>query len=180
MGMATSYRTLGRREDALVGFRRLIEVSGDNTRATLAIADIEFERGNFDQAAQALEDAVDTTEAPSLINNKLGEVRVEQGRTAEAMKLFAKAVEEKDDFALPYFNLAVLYEERGEVQRAVSNYEKAVELGVHRIIPLRCEHGVIDPREGKLSRWVTLMKSALKQCGRSWLPVIARCRRAML
>ncbi|MDX2473389.1 MAG: RsmE family RNA methyltransferase [Candidatus Krumholzibacteria bacterium] len=54
--------------------------------------------------------------------------------------------------------------------------EKAVELGVHRIIPLRCEHGVIDPREGKLSRWVTLMKSALKQCGRSWLPVLAAPR----
>ncbi len=50
--------------------------------------------------------------------------------------------------------------------------EKAVELGVHRIIPLRCDHGVIDPREGKQSRWETLMKSALKQCGRSWLPIL--------
>ena len=50
--------------------------------------------------------------------------------------------------------------------------EKAVELGAHRIIPLRCEHGVIDPREGKQSRWVTLMKSALKQCGRSCLPAL--------
>jgi 16S rRNA (uracil1498-N3)-methyltransferase len=48
--------------------------------------------------------------------------------------------------------------------------EKAVELGAHRIMPLRCEHGVIDPREGKQSRWVTIMKSAVKQCGRSWLP----------
>ena len=51
--------------------------------------------------------------------------------------------------------------------------EKAVELGVHRIIPLRCEHGVIDPREGKLNRWTAIMKSALKQCGRSWRPTLA-------
>jgi len=51
--------------------------------------------------------------------------------------------------------------------------EKAVELGVHRIVPLRCEHGVIDPREGKQSRWLSLMKSAVKQCGRSWLPSLA-------
>lgn len=51
--------------------------------------------------------------------------------------------------------------------------EKAVELGAHRIVPLRCEHGVIDPREGKQSRWVTIMKSAVKQCGRSWLPELA-------
>jgi len=51
--------------------------------------------------------------------------------------------------------------------------EKAVELGAHRIIPLRCEHGVVDPRAGKQGRWLTLMKSALKQCGRSWLPDLA-------
>jgi len=50
--------------------------------------------------------------------------------------------------------------------------EKAVELGAHRIIPLRCDHGVIDPRAGKQSRWNALMKSALKQCGRSWLPTL--------
>lgn len=52
--------------------------------------------------------------------------------------------------------------------------EKAVELGAHQIIPLRCELGVIDPREGKQERWVSLMKSAVKQCGRSWLPGLAR------
>lgn len=51
--------------------------------------------------------------------------------------------------------------------------EKAVELGAHHIVPLRCEHGVIDPRTGKQSRWVSVMKSAVKQCGRSWLPTLA-------
>jgi len=51
--------------------------------------------------------------------------------------------------------------------------EKAVELGAHRIVPLLCEHGVITPREGKQTRWLALMKSAVKQCGRSWLPELA-------
>lgn len=51
--------------------------------------------------------------------------------------------------------------------------EKGVELGAHRILPLRCRHGVIDPREGKQERWLTIMKAAVKQCGRSWLPELA-------
>ena len=51
--------------------------------------------------------------------------------------------------------------------------EKGVELGAHRILPLRCRHGVIDPREGKRERWLTIMKAAVKQCGRSWLPELA-------
>ncbi len=48
--------------------------------------------------------------------------------------------------------------------------EKAVELGVHTVTPLRTEHGVIDPRDGKLDRWRGLFVSALKQSGRCHLP----------
>ena len=48
--------------------------------------------------------------------------------------------------------------------------EKAVELGVHAITPLRCEHGVIDPRAGKQDRWRGLLTAALKQSGRCHLP----------
>lgn len=51
--------------------------------------------------------------------------------------------------------------------------EKAVEAGVHEIVPLITEHGVVDPRAGKKGRWQTLLTTAVKQCGRSWLPVLA-------
>jgi len=51
--------------------------------------------------------------------------------------------------------------------------EKAVELGVHAIVPLVTRHGVIDPRQGKQARWGSLLKAALKQSGRSWLPHLA-------
>ena len=51
--------------------------------------------------------------------------------------------------------------------------EKAVEAGVHEIVPLITEHGVVDPRAGKKGRWQTLLTTAVKQCGRSWLPALA-------
>lgn len=51
--------------------------------------------------------------------------------------------------------------------------EKSVELGAHEFLPLETELGVIDPRPGKLERWRTIMTAALKQSGRSWLPVLA-------
>lgn len=50
--------------------------------------------------------------------------------------------------------------------------EKAVELGAHRIVPLKCERGVIDPRDGKVERWRGLVAGALKQSDRCWLPEI--------
>jgi 16S rRNA (uracil1498-N3)-methyltransferase len=50
--------------------------------------------------------------------------------------------------------------------------EKAVELGAHEFLPLKTEFGVVDPRPGKQGRWQSLMLAALKQSGRSWLPVL--------
>ena len=50
--------------------------------------------------------------------------------------------------------------------------EKAVELGAHRITPLITDHGVIEPGSGRRQRWLTIMKSALKQSGRCWLPLL--------
>ena len=51
--------------------------------------------------------------------------------------------------------------------------EKAVELGVHEVVPLVTEFSVVDPRAGKLDRWRHIMISAVKQSGRSWLPALA-------
>ncbi len=48
--------------------------------------------------------------------------------------------------------------------------EKAVELGVHRIVPLMTEHVVKDLKNTKVKRWQTIMRTAIKQCGRSYLP----------
>lgn len=50
--------------------------------------------------------------------------------------------------------------------------EKAVELGVHAVTPLRTERGVIDPRDGKLDRWQGILVAAIKQSGRAHLPAL--------
>ena len=51
--------------------------------------------------------------------------------------------------------------------------EKAVELGAARLLPLVTARGVIEPGEGRRARWESLMRAALKQCGRSRLPELA-------
>jgi 16S rRNA (uracil1498-N3)-methyltransferase len=48
--------------------------------------------------------------------------------------------------------------------------EKAVELGAHRVLPLQCERGVIEPGAGRRERWRGVMLAALKQSGRCVLP----------
>ncbi len=50
--------------------------------------------------------------------------------------------------------------------------EKAVEIGVSRIIPIESENAVLKAGPQKLARWRRVALAAMKQCGRSVLPEI--------
>lgn len=57
--------------------------------------------------------------------------------------------------------------------------EKAVELGVGTIVPMRTERTVpvvTEKEERKISRWMRIANSASKQCGRRELPVVSDIR----
>lgn len=76
---------------------------------------------------------------------------------------------DEDEFATPRLVLAIAVVKAKRFEWAL---EKAVELGVHRIVPLLTEHGIMEPGGNKPKRWRTIMRSAIKQCGRSFLPVL--------
>lgn len=55
--------------------------------------------------------------------------------------------------------------------------QKAVELGVTRIIPLATDRTVVrlrdrDDAQKKQERWQTIALEACKQCGQNWIPVV--------
>jgi 16S rRNA (uracil1498-N3)-methyltransferase len=74
------------------------------------------------------------------------------------------------EFAQPQLVLACAVVKAKRFEWAL---EKAVEAGAHQVVPLRTEHGVVEPGGGKFQRWQTIMKAALKQSGRTWLPDLA-------
>ncbi len=76
-------------------------------------------------------------------------MRVEQGRDDEAVPLFERAITPDDGFALPHFNLGVLYEKRGDVARR----HRAVRAGDRA----RAERssGPSSTSAGSTPRWAT-------------------------
>jgi len=50
--------------------------------------------------------------------------------------------------------------------------EKAVELGAHEIWPLDSDNAVVHPGSGRVQRWRAALRTAVKQSGRSHLPVL--------
>ncbi len=125
-GLATSHQRLGRVDDALVGYRRLLDIAGQDSKATLAIADIEVERGALADAEATLRHAAQPG-APALLFNRLGEVEALGGQTDAARRSFAAAIAGNPRLSQPYFNLAVICEETGDLESARTRYEEAID-----------------------------------------------------
>ena len=125
-GLAAAYRRLGRTDDAILGFERLFELSHRDVRTALPLSELYQETGRIDDAAEVLAEVAGQPDVPAILFNSLGELRVLQGRGAEAAPLFERAIEANPELALPYFNLAVLLEEEGHAARAISLYEHAI------------------------------------------------------
>lgn len=124
-GLATVHLRLERTEDALLGYSRLLEIAGQDSKATLAIADIEVERGQLDQARATLARAA-VPGAPAILFNRLGEVEALAGRPEEARQQFQSAIEASDRLSQPHFNLAVMLEQSNDLERAKTEYEIAI------------------------------------------------------
>jgi 16S rRNA (uracil1498-N3)-methyltransferase len=71
----------------------------------------------------------------------------------------------------PSLNVALAVSLLKNPARFDSVVEKATELGVRHIIPMRCERTV--PYHEKHDRLEKIAIAAVKQCGRSWLPRIS-------
>ncbi|MCK5377682.1 MAG: sulfatase-like hydrolase/transferase, partial [Acidobacteria bacterium] len=126
-GLAIAYAELGRDEEAALGFRRLLEFSPRDIKAALPLADIYEKAGRIDDAAGVLAEICEQPEPPPALVNRLGELRVLQGREADARALFERAIAGNAEMAKPYYNLAVITEESGDFNQAVRLYESAIE-----------------------------------------------------
>jgi tetratricopeptide (TPR) repeat protein len=66
----------------------------------------------------------------------------------------------KDDFALPHFNLGVVYEERGDLQPAVEQYERAIEIAP-KFFKAQFNLGRICGRQGDVGRQQELWEGSI-------------------
>jgi len=128
LGLANAYHELGRIDEAIVGYRRLLEVAGQDSKATMALARIHVERGELSQAEEVLAAAAEGREPPPVVTNKLGEVMALLGRRGEAETRFRQAIASNPELGEAHYNLAVLLDEAGKPFEAVETYQRAAEL----------------------------------------------------
>lgn len=161
LGLANAYRELGRIDEAVVGYRRLLDVAGQDAKATMALARIHVDGGELSEAERVLAAAAEGREPPAVITNKLGEVMALLGRSGDAEARFRQAISSNPELGEAHFNLAVLLDEWGRTEDAIIAYRQAAELRARDHRP-RFNLGRLYGRQGRADLQIEAYRGAVE------------------
>jgi arylsulfatase A-like enzyme/Tfp pilus assembly protein PilF len=126
--LALAYRDSGKIDEARAGFERVQQLNPRAARALYQLANLSAGRGDFAAAAATLEKglALDGDHAAFLV--KLGEARLELKQLDAAQDALVRAIKTKPDQPMAHYDLALVYEARGDSQSAATEYEAEIKV----------------------------------------------------
>lgn len=123
LGLADAYRLAERYDEAAAGYRRLLELDPNDNKAHYHLAEIHAARAEYAEALEVLAGLEATGEERAPARNLKGECLLSLGRLDEAEAELRLALQMDDQLSDAWYNLALLFEERGDGTGAIEAYE---------------------------------------------------------
>lgn len=117
-----------RREEAIALVRRIIELNPGDTAALSLLANLYSAVGQPEKAAAIYREVLEIEPGNTNVMLLLGTLYTANQRRDEAMALFGRLLEREPDFYMAHYYLARLHRDAGDVDAALSAYERALEL----------------------------------------------------
>lgn len=126
--LALTYEEMGRIEDAAAGFERILELEPRASQAGLELAQLRLDEGRFAEAVAVLESVEPATDGFSraLLHDLMAECHLGMGELDEAEARLELALHLEPRLAGAHYHRGVLFETRGEPERALEAYEAAI------------------------------------------------------
>ena len=121
--LALAYKDEGRLDEARVGFERARELDPRNGKVLWQLADLWMRKGDSARAEAIINDALERKVDEHRLLLKLGESRIEAKRFDEAERALKAALEKKPGLALAHFDLGLVYEGKGQIDKAIESYD---------------------------------------------------------
>ena len=128
LGLADAYRLSERYDEAAAGYRRLLELDPNDNKAHYHLAEIHAAKEEYREALAVLAGLEATGEERAPARNLKGQCLLSLGRLDEAEAEFRRALEMDEALSDAWYNLALLFEERGDADAALSAYERRLEM----------------------------------------------------
>jgi tetratricopeptide (TPR) repeat protein len=125
LALAEAQLALQRTEEALETLRLIEEAHPGDLRSMLRVAFLEFERENFQAAAERFERALARRPDQHEVAYFLGIVRRRMDDEEAALRVFERIPEDHDRYADARTQIAAIFEKREEFERARAEVERA-------------------------------------------------------
>jgi choline-sulfatase len=127
INMANAYRALGRDREAMIGYRRFMDLDPRNAQIRYEAAQILIDNGELDEARAQLEHALQLEPKLAAARNALGVVSLKRGDARGAEREIRAAIAQNPDVRYAHYNLALVAEQEGNFERAVAEYRAEIE-----------------------------------------------------
>ena len=118
----------GQVDDAIVHFRKSVEIKADHADAQANLASALLQKGELDEAVAQYYKALDIKPDNALVHYDLANALILKGQVDQAIAHYEKALEIKPDYAEVCNNLGIVLFQKGEVDQAITYYQKALEI----------------------------------------------------
>jgi protein O-mannosyl-transferase len=118
----------GRVDDAILDFRKSLEIKGNHADAQANLGSALLQKGEVDQAIAEYGKALAIKPGNALVHYDLGNALFLRGQVDEAIAHYLKTLEINPNNADAYNNLGIAVLNKGEVDRATAYYQKALEI----------------------------------------------------
>jgi arylsulfatase A-like enzyme/Tfp pilus assembly protein PilF len=129
--LAMTYLELGRVEEAASGFGRVLEIDPRDNKSYYLLAKLQIRRKDCTQALALLDQAIESTTDTAPFHNLRAECYIELGELDKAEVEISTALGMKAELPRAHYYLAIIREQRGDIQGAIAAYEDEVRLFPH-------------------------------------------------
>lgn len=168
LAVAEDYRLLGRPDDAIAMYQRVLERDRGHLTALRGLRDVEVERGQWAEALEvqvrliqvtAREERAAEEGALAGIHYELGRSLLDKGDRAAAVSHLKEAVRSQPDFVPATLLLGDIHLRAGEAREALRVWERALETQV--ALPLLARLEQLHRAEGRPTRMISLYQNAV-------------------
>ncbi len=157
--LALVYERQGRHREALAELRKALEIVPRDAALLNNIGMEHYSLGEYEPSVSAFESALAAGGAAPRIYNNLGRAYAKLHRYKDAYSAFTKG----SDSASAYFNLGVLMQSAGNLEKAAACFEHAIETSAtyyeaagKKLAEIKVEMGYTGPRDLQRSGTVSL------------------------
>src|SRR5262249_7486457 len=126
--IASAYRNKKDYAAALGAYNDLLKVDPANDKAKVGIAMTNLEKGDLPAASRTLEAAAQTSGATREVFYNLGELRMTESKSGEALKAYEQATRVDPSWGKPYYALGRIAMAAGDMDAAAKQFQKVIEV----------------------------------------------------